>query len=408
MAEVKEKGPGRVRIETNLSQEEFIKVINTKRHFLGLFENASVRIGTKDSRADSINRVHINNIRESPLRNRIVWTRVINFSLAGGFLISVGASTGIRIRTAKERPRSLEVESTDEKIIEQTLENSTILYETQTKVAWMLPRISVVMYLVQAWARRNDPETCGNIRYPTFGQYEAVLIAPGCLLRALEDEFWIQTPAPLARINLKEVFMYFAKTLDRLQDDEDLKPAPRLHPNRLAGVDFANLASQPRNYSIVTVDVQVNYCGDWLRMLKSDWEDHETQHPNAPYRVVTLFCNNIDPPPLLPQGTVCGTWSPPPPRRDYLVVPMYCLRRLTDIYGKDPVMFSREHHCECGPRLPFQPCGGQQICNPLQRIVTGGRQEYREMTEWIQERRYNHAAFIFGNAFDSERHCRGR
>ncbi|CAH0022661.1 unnamed protein product [Clonostachys rhizophaga] len=296
MTEVKELKPDLRPVKAQLSQEEFINAIKqTKRHFLGLYESATVRIGTDDSRLDNIDHVHVDDgLKERRLKSLVCWNRNINASAGGGFGgSSIGVSTGIRLRTKKERQLRLGVEVTMDKLIKMTLTNSTMLYNIQTKVSWMLPQICVILYLIQAWAKQYAPANA-HIHYPTFDTYEKNLHD----LKNVLESFWRDDTAQKAHLDLKEAFIYYAQALDELQDDEDLKPAKGINPSKLAGVDFTTLANQPRSYSIVTVNLNNQTCGDWLQMLKSDWKD--TTLRGAPYRVVTLFCANLPRPPVQP------------------------------------------------------------------------------------------------------------
>jgi hypothetical protein len=389
MAEAKKIVPKLLPIRTKLSSTEFCTTVEqTKRHFLGLYQDSRFRIGTNDSRADMIARIYADDrLEETRLRRLAEWTRAINFSFGGGAHgVSLGVSTGIRIRTLKERQLSLNLERTRRNIINATKTNSTVLFNVKTRVAWMLPQMCVIMYLVQAWTKKNYPET--QVEYPDFRD-----MSENGLERAL-DQFLEQEAAGL--IGLRETFDYFANALNELQDVEDLKPAKREHPKRLAGVDFAQLASQPKTYSILTTDINVDFGGDWLQVLKSDWKDVET--PNAPYRVITLFCDSLTPQPILPTANVCDTWLPPPVGGDYLIAAMHCLQELAKLYGKDPVKLSREHLWEHRSYEPFEPCNGRS-CNRLQSIVKrSGRRD--TVISGIILTASPHAAVVFGNVFD--------
>ncbi|QYT03178.1 hypothetical protein H0G86_010147 [Trichoderma simmonsii] len=297
MAEAKKRNPNLVPVKTKLSQIEFSTVAwQEKRHFLGLYENSRIRIGTNESKNDEIAYVNYGSeMKRRYLRLPVEWNRGINFSIGAG---GSGVQTGIRIPSKQERELKVKSEHTQHKIINATQRNSTILYDTTTRIAWMLPQICVVMHLVQAWV--NENYTGAQIDYPTFND----VTARG--LDTILERFWDQDAAKEANIDLKATFIYFAEALDQLQDYEDLEPAKRLHRSRLAGVDFAQLASQPRTFSTIALKIKTKSGGNWLKVLKSNWKDIETE--DAPYRVVTLLCNNLSPQPILPSVHVCDTW----------------------------------------------------------------------------------------------------
>jgi hypothetical protein len=416
MAEAKKEKPGLAPIESKLSQENFIMAVGqTERHFLGLYGESRIRIGTNESQTDQITEVHVNDrLGEILLRSPVEWLRTISPSFGGGaFGASAGVSTAIRVRKTKERMMSLGVERIHRDLINAACANSTILYDVSARVAWMLPQICIVMYLLQAWTRANYPHI--QVDYPTFRDMRS---------NGLEDalrHFFQNHPG----IELREKFNYFVRVLDRLQDEEDLKPARRLHPTRLAGVDFATLTREDR-FSILTTKINAESGGKWLQMLKSDWKDYTTRNAcicpvekgtppfnasaKAPYRVITLFCDRLDPQPILPMNEVCDTWFPPPVDQDYLIISMYCLQTLSRLYGTGPVKLSREHIWKRGICYPYQRFTGlHRPCNRLQGIVTYNQKYYgqdQSISRLIQNTDPE-AAVVFGRTFgvDSQSHC---
>jgi hypothetical protein len=395
MAEAKKKLPELAPIEVKQSQEDFlIAVGGTKRHFLGLYETSTIRIGTNDSHTDQIGDAHVgNSIGEILLRSPVEWLRTIGLSVGGGAHgASVGVSTGIRIRKPKERVMTLGVERTHRDLVDAAYANSTILYDASTRVAWMLPQICVVMYLVQAWTRARYPDDLVN--YPSF--HDMRTNGPEVVLR----DFFQNHPG----VELREKFNYFVRVLDRLQDEEDLKPARGLQSTRLAGVDFARLARVEDRFSILTTNINVESGGDWLEVLKSDWKDYTT--PRAPYRVVTLFCDSLNPQPIVPLNAVCDTWLPPPDGQDYLVIALHCLQTLSALYGMGPVKLSREHTWIRGTYYPYQRCAGRS-CNRLQNIANHRYPGQDLRISNLIQNTDAEAAVVFGRTFrvDRQRHC---
>jgi hypothetical protein len=138
-------------------------------------------------------------------------------------------STGFCFRKEKERVLRLEPSRTENKQIQATQTDSIILYDATAMIAWMVPKIFAVMHLLQAWTKNRHPSI--KITYPTLPIDD--------LYQTLEV-FWSQK-TPVVKVNLKENFMWFAESLDRLRDESELMPAKDLlQPKRLAGVDFAH------------------------------------------------------------------------------------------------------------------------------------------------------------------------
>lgn len=370
MTTVKKEEPDLQPLATKPDEAAFIETIEQiPRHFLGFYERATVRVGTNASRADHIRAIPDHLLNESRTRGLLEWTRTITASLGGGGMgLSGGISTGVRFRPWKERQMRFAQSIPDHSIIQDALTKPTILYDTRTKVAWMLPHIRVVLYLVQAWTKLHYPAECAKVDYPPFDENTTNV---GELLRALELA-WSQFP----HIDFKQQFLWYCRTLDGLQDDEDLKPARR-SSNMLAGVDFANLALAPRDYSIFRVPVNPNVSGEWPQMLKSNWKDVR------PYRVLTIFCNDLDPAPISPHFWMCSTWLHPPSFQNYLVATRPCLKTLAERHGTDPVKLSPQHECREGPSRLFQTCR-TGICNPLQKIKRAQGRPYRELTWLLQ------------------------
>ena len=55
--------------------------------------------------------------------------------------------------------------------------NSVILYDFATEIAWVLPMISVVIYLVQSWVKKRHRDA--QINYPTFEEMSRDQWSPG-------------------------------------------------------------------------------------------------------------------------------------------------------------------------------------------------------------------------------------
>jgi hypothetical protein len=397
MAEAKDKAPELRPIETKLSSTEFcIAIEQTKRHFLWLYQDTRTCIGTNSSQADVVMPIRISSdLRERNLRSLGEWSRTVSVSLGlGTHGVSSGASTSFQIRKRKEREMRLNLETIRRQVINATKSNSTLLYDVQTKIAWMLPQIFVVMHLVQAWTKVNYPGI--QISYPVFDDMK-----PESLEEALQ-QFFLQSTATEVHMELETVFTNFAKALDQLQDDEELKPAKRPNIMQLSGVDFAQLALLPRTYSILTKNINLQSSGDWLKMLKCNWKD--LQVAKGPYRVVTLFCNNLTTKPILPNCGVCSTWYPPPIGQDYLITIMHCVKRLAERNGSDPVKLSPKHGWEYGMYRPFERCSGRS-CNRLQKIVEGTVD--RSTADTLKEAS-DHAALVFGGAFSVNAHLECR
>lgn len=86
MAEGNDREPGLCPIGTDRSPTEFLEAIEQpKRHFLGLYQDAGICIGTNDSGAEMIKTAcGQEKVKEKDQLSPIEWNRTINASLGGG------------------------------------------------------------------------------------------------------------------------------------------------------------------------------------------------------------------------------------------------------------------------------------------------------------------------------------
>lgn len=113
-----------------------------------------------------------------------------------------------------------------------------------------------------------------------------------------------------------------------------------------------------------------------------------------PYRVVTFFCDNLIPQPLLPKGQVGSTWVPPPVGQDHLITTMNCLRELANRYGPNPVRLSRIHGWKRGTCRPY---------DRLRKIFEG---KVDSCTADVLFKASDRAAVVFGCDFSVDRQLR--
>ncbi|PQE10546.1 hypothetical protein CJF31_00009284 [Rutstroemia sp. NJR-2017a BVV2] len=397
MEEAKDREPSTLPIKTDISPTKVLdEVKKPKRHFLGLYLDAVVCTGTDRTRADVETACSHKYVELKELRWPIEWSRIVNISVGGGGGgVTGGFGTGFRWRNLTERQMHYNHNPNLEQYLLDTSTNFTLLYNIQTRVAWMLPQICVVMHLLQAWAKRNHPGA--KIVYPDLKDMELAS------LKRIFEVFRTQEAATVAQIDLEHNFKEFSNLLSQLQDNPLLKPAKRNlgRQRRLTGVDFFNLATKSEIYDILSVGIKFQSSGNWPMVLNCNWKDWKLK-PH-PYRVVTLFCANVDPQPILPQHPVCSTWVPPPTDQDYLVTTIYCLKKLADSYGGDPVKLSRKHVWERGTYGPYDRCQGRSS-NRLQNIVEGNGTRDKSMKDVLQIASV-HAAIVFGGELDANSQC---
>lgn len=365
-----------------------------QRHFLGLYESSEVHIGTNASLSDTIQPIQTGrHLCEERPRLSIEWNRSVSGTVGIPILsvVTIGASTGFRVRTKNEQRHKFVQERILSQMLDDVGRDSVILYDLAANIAWMLPKVSVVMYLVQCRVKERHPNT--EISYPKFDE---VIRNDWNINEFLEQIL----PSGL---NLRETFLQFTKILDAMKDYELLKPERNLKlidpfkkKKYLPGIDFAKLVHMPQYYSIIKHEINSQQSGNWLEMLLDNWDDSTV---NEPFRVTTLFCNNIPltSQPLIPTtNETCNAWFPPPAYRDYMVTTIHCLKRVAEMHGTDPVRLSQNYYWECGVHFPHAPCG-RQGCNRLQKIAKGRGQRSEVLTHLINSASPS-ASIVFGES----------
>jgi len=124
------------------------------RHFLGqdrtgrLYQEALIHLGTSD--ADTRN---IASFEDSPasnvkvLKRGIVWKRNIDIGITlgvPGVPIGLGFTAGFE----REGQLRLRIENEDIQRIEKACQNLSILYDTDRRVAWLVPEMCAIMHLM--------------------------------------------------------------------------------------------------------------------------------------------------------------------------------------------------------------------------------------------------------------------
>ncbi|KAI1734559.1 hypothetical protein F4680DRAFT_338996 [Xylaria scruposa] len=404
LEDVRLKEPGLFPIKTDTPPTEFLEEAGkSAQHFLGLYENAIVAMGTNRFESDITNAHDSSSIRVQDKLWPMEWNRTITGSAGGGLGgLSGSIGTGFRKRTEAERSHRLSGKPNLDTALLESTNNFNLLYDVQARVAWVVPQICVILHLVRAWTRSNFPGV--EISYPDFPH------AGLQFLKSTFFEFQTQTAATAARLDLESYFMEFSSVLSQLQDNQDLRPGgsnfPGLRRDQLPGVDFAHIATKPKTYAILKTTVGLDSGGPWPEMLRSNWSGSGASQTR--YKVVTLFCSNLNPKPIIPNDDrYCRTWYPPPPNLDYLVTTTFCLKKLASTHGDGPVMLSPDHAWVGCSHGPFDPCDGRSS-NRLQRIEKGNGRSGSSMGEILREAS-DFAAVIFGkkldNAMQQRCHC---
>ncbi|KID85519.1 hypothetical protein MGU_07381 [Metarhizium guizhouense ARSEF 977] len=403
MEEWEEKNPEILPSVSNVDEPktDFVSFIEkTERHFLGLYRTAEISTGTWRTRQPQVLSANgLAEIEHRDLKPCVWWNRTLNIAFGGGAGgPSGGASTGFYFPSKTQRQFILDQNTTKnfEDYVEETRTRLAILYDAENRVAWMLPRICVVLYLIQASLSTRQGHN--DVRYPIFEQIQE----PESVLKAMRK--FIQQEAA-ENFGLEDRFSQFSHAFTQLEDNSYLRPETGTIPNSLvlAGIDFVRLAERPNTYSILQTKIHKDSGGIWPAAVKRSWNAWKSD-PH-PLKVVALFCRNTHPNPIIPADQFCEAWRSPPPRQDYMVTTTYCISLLAETHGGDPVKLSPGHAWVIGEKGPFDLCQGPSSNrNLLQKIEVGHIRLPRYLRRELAKVP-THAAVIFGKSCVSLPQC---
>jgi hypothetical protein len=140
-------------------------VSEKNRHFLGLYRDARIHLGTADSKPQEIQTVLGDEGSEDP-STRIKWSRTFGISASlGAPHINLGGSTSFELSKWSITSSDLGPIETQ---VGKACENLSVLYDTQRKVGWMVPEIYIIFHLMRR--HMQDKGTFTPITIPSSGE----------------------------------------------------------------------------------------------------------------------------------------------------------------------------------------------------------------------------------------------
>lgn len=391
---------------------DYNPVLNSEdiRHFVGLYEEASLHVGVGDCSSRGVRSVVDGRDGVTrPSEWSLGWQRTLtlssSISIPGG---SIGASTTFKpVRTitrTSDVPRDLEL------LVYSACKNLTLLYDIRTKTAWLVPEICAIFHLLQAsiMGCRTPPNTAPM--FPTSSQIHLDLAREQrhCVhfAKTLSEEHQTRLKGFIQIFRLlKEDIIYKSEGRRRL--DNFFRQG-----NQLAGVDFEHLAGFPEMITPLNVQVDDRTGGPWVQVLEDNWKEavrcirQGDSGKATRLKVVSLLCDDLrGSPPIqpIPDQRRCRSWHPIPEGCDYMVTTIQCLQLLTNNYPGDRGKISPSHWWTEGDTRPFdfQACQhGSRWCNRLQRMLSkkpsGDRRKWAD--DFVREESERAlCAIIFGS-----------
>ncbi|KFX90066.1 hypothetical protein V490_06669 [Pseudogymnoascus sp. VKM F-3557] len=353
------------------------------RHFLGLYQSAAICLGTQDS--------HAENIRDGIARlakdSKIRWLRTISpsFSIALPGIISVGAATPFEVRLPNSARRRYSVALEIEEQMMQAFRNLTILYDTNRRIAWLVPEIYAILHLIQAHARYKQH----LVSFP-----RAEDMTPSKMVATCRDFLKRESESPHQATNHNR-FQRFEKLFREMKEDiildRHISSRNSLwSEDKLVGVGFNELSKLSGCYDAKRVKIHKENSGGWVEILTGNAMAQDSD------KILTLFCSNLGAPICpSPQARTCTTWVAPIAKMDYLITTVYCTEVLTKRHGAGRMKLSPSLYWAPGIMDPFDECPGQ-CCDRLQKLSKKEpiRKDLAEMLEGAPE-----GAVIFGGKF---------
>lgn len=364
------------------------------RHFLGLYENARIELGTQQPEIEDIESA-APDLRAPP--TRVAWNRTVSTGASG----SVPGIGGISISTAfqfsEATQGAIDMVNLLEPKVAKACASVGVLYNTSRKTAWMVPEVSIILHLMKVQLGHPDFRNV-SLTFPSVELMTAER-RKSTVLGFLRDN-------GVARVlfeNFEKVFRQMKQEIIKSRGGLPLNFHSFTRSSSLSGVNFKDVAFGP-NWELFQVKVDGIHSGEWPSMIKKNPGRNEEDH------ILVFFCRDhrdyivprTQPEPHQPVPIVnCKTWNPLP-RTDYLVMVGSAFQQLSRLYGEDPPKLSAEHYWVLSCEPPFK-CSGIG-CNRLQKLITKrptdaelhrGREKAREWT--------GDEALVFGGKLLKER-----
>lgn len=383
-------------------------VSENNRHFLGMYDSATMDFGTASSSDQSIHQTLQQHNVKVKCSWSLGWQRQISISAGVSVLgfVSFGSSTSFKPRLPHSVVKKLQAEPILLEVVDRASEELTVLYDTQKKLAWLLPEICVILQLMQHWAASNGVAIPPIKSMPSDPTKRAD--ACGVYVKGLSEDS-------------KQIFKRFCSYFRQMKEDIHFKHQGQrrlYHRNsesHLSGVDFVRLATprgtEPFRVSLLDAKIDVNNGGGWVEMLGANWRQ-ELQHAKNPdkhtrgLKVLAVFCRDLSPAPIQHRTTSCHVWSPAPCEQDYLVTTVGCMQRLAANYRAERGKLSPEHWWQLGQKAPFDfdACRRGEVsgsCNRLQDVTKNRPSDNDLATVFgiLNDRSLTGGAIIFGSEF---------
>ncbi|KAH7043958.1 hypothetical protein B0J12DRAFT_628672 [Macrophomina phaseolina] len=335
------------------------KTLQRKRTFVGYFCKAVIQLGTRDSGYGEVDwsGADYDDKTEIVLGNELVGqvgTSVMNF-----FTAQVSGKLLLH-RTAHHRLRGAHESILDK--VRNSKDLSMLLYDVNTKRAWLVPELSAILHLALAWASRQPDAQQVLVKMPHAevhsdggeAAYEAICRARDDLLPTHikhETDYDKQ-------ITVIQLLASFLTRVSQIKDQQLQRRATGLKETKdIVGYEFEEIASFAENLQLRRAPIDPSTSGGWVRLIS-----HRPE-------MAVIICRKLTDPIKLSGKPLCPQWSAVPEGRDFLTASIFCLKQLAKRSGdEDKLRLYNDIYCvPAKENTDTEPCGTRRwpCCNPL-------------------------------------------
>jgi hypothetical protein len=345
------------------------------RHFLGLWRQADIHIGTTSYDYQSFNASASLKTGLNDESSRIHVARELTANLG---LPKVGGPT-LGSRFFWHRPVRIDFEQDNRVLNDLTItskERASLLYDPSTQIAWFVPEVVAIYHSILIWAARSGFLSKLPMVNPQPCPEEAIIAK----WKTHEETELEPKKGRQEAITLGDI----VRTMYRRFEGAKLNAEVQSREGKAVGKKVSY------GYSI---DHIIHGTSDEYRKEISiqpssgGWENIAEENP----KILILICRDLGLP-IRPHDTsqLCDTWNPCPAGKDYLIA---SVPSIIHISPGETLQLSPRHICRRRRgALPFEPCPfSNQACDRLQELSTRFRKDTLRASDPPE-----HGAIIFG------------
>ena len=378
----------------NISLPKPIKVpltyMTSMRTFLGFCEYATIHLG-----AQGPGMPQLKSSRALDDKSGFELSREISFQLSASSPVAVGGQLGFKANLPKRQALNMEFGSIDlDQALWNARDNSTLMYDTSTNIAWLVPEASVMLHMARQWLSNR-----GDIPQPirdNFPCAEAESDGGGAAFEAMKARLNLMIlPAEQSLSGVPFYFRDLIKNLLRQFHIRKQVASVQAHAldtqklfhkfwtsSTLRGWDVLDIVLGKPFPVRRKVDLEAKRAGHWNGLT--------FQNPE----LLVLLCSNLGSPIRPHNERVCKFWWPIPSQSYYMIASLECLRKL-GVAESEVAASSRSSkytwHKPDG-HLTFETCHHRKnsACNRLQDLqMRNAKQPPLSKSQWL-------GALVFG------------